>query len=321
MGAAVAGGNAISLVFTIAFARLLGASGYGSLATLTSAFLIVSILGTALQAAVAREVSAAAASGRDDELARNVRRWTGTVAAATSVLAVLSALLRAPLAGALGVDQRWAAALVLPSGGVWMLVSLQRGVLQGLQSYRMVGLSVVGEALARLVLGLVLLGAGLGVTGAFGGQTAALVVLTVVLGRLSPKRGYAFGLPAVSAATWRRLRSASRGAGAPVVATGLLALLQNLDVIVVKHVAHAHEAGVYASASFSAKALVWIAVGLGMYLLPEASRRFHRGEAAPVPRHARAHDGGHRARAGGLRRRRTPAAAGPVRQGVWTGCE
>jgi O-antigen/teichoic acid export membrane protein len=272
MGIAVAGASAITLLFTIAFARLLGTSGYGSLATLTSAFFIASIPGTAMQTAVAREVSAAAASGHDDELARDVQKWTGTAAMATATLAVLSIALRVQVADALGVDQVWAAALVLPTGGLWLLVSLQRGVLQGIQSYRVVGVSVIGEALARLALGLVLVGAGLGVTGAFGGLTAALVLLAVVLRRHLSKRKLLRGVVAR-----RTLRSLLRDAGAPLVAIGLLALLQNLDVIVVKHVASPHAAGIYAAASFSAKALVWIAVGLGMYLLPETSRRFHQG--------------------------------------------
>jgi O-antigen/teichoic acid export membrane protein len=278
MGLAVAGGNVITLVFTVVFARLLGASSYGSLATLMSAFFIASIPGAALQVTIAREVAAAAAGGGDRELASNIHGWTRTVAGATVVLGVCSVLLRVPLAEVFGVDQQWAAALVLPSGGLWALVSLQRGALQGLQSYYAVGVSVVGEAMGRLTLGLALLGAGLGVTGAFAGETAALVVWAIVLWRLLLARERRFGVPAVSVATRRTLRSVLSHAGPPVVAMGLLALLQNLDVIVVKHSASARVAGAYASASLSAKALVWLAAGLGMYLLPEASRRFHHGE-------------------------------------------
>jgi O-antigen/teichoic acid export membrane protein len=278
MGVAVAGGNIITLIFTVVFARLLGTASYGSLATLTSAFFIASIPGTALQVTVAREVAAAAVTRDERALASNVHGWTRMVAGATILLTVLSVLLRAPLADVFGVSQRWAAALVLPSGGLWALVSLQRGALQGLQSYYAVGVSVVGEAVGRLLLGLGLLGVGFDVTGAFGGEAASLVVWALVLRRLLRARERAFGVPALSRATRRPLRSVLSRAGPPVVAMGLLALLQNLDVIVVKHTASAHAAGTYASASLSAKALVWLAVGLGMYLLPEASRRFHQGE-------------------------------------------
>ncbi len=278
MGLAVAGGNVITLLFTIVFAHLLGASNYGSLATLISAFFIASIPGTALQAVVAREVSAAAASGRDGELVRQVHAWWGAAAATTVLLTFVSVLLRSPLANLLGVDRPWAAALVLPTAGLWVLVSLQRGLLQGTQSFRAVGVSVVGEALARLVLGLMLVGAGLQVTGAFGGQTAALVVVATALWRIVPARKSALEISPVSAVARPTLPTLLQRAGVPAIAMALLVLIQNLDVIVVKHVAPARTAGAYASASFSAKALVWIAIGLGMYLLPETSRRFHHRE-------------------------------------------
>jgi O-antigen/teichoic acid export membrane protein len=52
----------------------------------------------------------------------------------------------------------------------------------------------------------------------------------------------------------------------------LVAALQNVDVIVGRHVLSSHTAGVYAAATVAAKALVWIAVGLGMWVVPEASR-------------------------------------------------
>ena len=55
--------NVVSLIFTVVFARVLGATDYGSLATLMSAFIILMVPGSALQVAVAREVSASLAAG------------------------------------------------------------------------------------------------------------------------------------------------------------------------------------------------------------------------------------------------------------------
>ena len=60
----------------------------------------------------------------------------------------------------------------------------------------------------------------------------------------------------------------------------LLFALQELHVIVVKHEADADAAGSYAVAAVAAKAIIWVAVGLGMYLLPEAARRVRGGEDA-----------------------------------------
>ena len=58
-----------------------------------------------------------------------------------------------------------------------------------------------------------------------------------------------------------------------------LALLQNLDVILLGREAPKHS-GEYAAISVAAKALVFGAIALGGYLLPEATIRWHRGEHA-----------------------------------------
>ena len=76
LAAAVMAANVVSLIFTIAFARILGASGYGTLAALVSTFLILQVPGSALQITVAREVSTAIALGHEAPGA-GVRRWLG----------------------------------------------------------------------------------------------------------------------------------------------------------------------------------------------------------------------------------------------------
>ena len=55
LAAATMANNALAMIFTVLFARLLGAEDYGSLAALVSTFVILSVPGSALQVAVARE--------------------------------------------------------------------------------------------------------------------------------------------------------------------------------------------------------------------------------------------------------------------------
>ena len=264
MAAAVIAANVIALAITVAFARLLGASGYGSFAALMSAFIILMVPGSALQIAVARDVSRPATG-----VSAAIRPWIARLAVGTLVVAVLAVALRAPIAAAIGVDdERWAAAAVPVSAVLWMVVAVMRGALQGFGLYRLVAISIVGEGLARLVLGLALVGAGLDVTGAFLGTPLALVVVAIALGAVLRPH-----LPAPSHATVARLRDLLAGARAPVAALTLLFVLQEVHVIVVKHEAGGDAAGSYAVAAVAAKAIIWVAVGLGLYLLPEVSRR------------------------------------------------
>jgi O-antigen/teichoic acid export membrane protein len=162
---------------------------------------------------------------------------------------------------------------------LWMLISVERGALQGFQQYRTVGLSIVAEAGSRLLFGLALVGLSLDVTGAFLGTPLSLLAigaaLAIPLHRHLPAPG---GAPVAA-----RLRDMLLGAWAPVLGLTLLFVLQEVHVIVIKHEATEDAAGSYAVAAVAAKAIIWVAVGLGLYLLPESARRAKLGvDAQPV---------------------------------------
>jgi O-antigen/teichoic acid export membrane protein len=178
-----------------------------------------------------------------------------------------------------GVDQAWAAAATLPTGCLWLILSLERGVLQGLHAYKPVGYSILIEASNRLVFGLILVGAGADVTGAYLGTPLSMLATAIVLGVVLHRRiGCARG-----GSEPRTLRALIGDAWAPIAALTLLAVLQNIDVIMVKHQLDEDAAGSYAAAAVAAKALIWVAVGVGLYLLPEAARRMRHGlDARPV---------------------------------------
>jgi O-antigen/teichoic acid export membrane protein len=75
-----------------------------------------------------------------------------------------------------------------------------------------------------------------------------------------------------------RLRDLVRTAWVPIAGLTLLAVLQNTDVIVSGHVFGKREASAYAAASVAAKVPYWVALGIALYLLPEATRLAAVGE-------------------------------------------
>jgi glycosyltransferase involved in cell wall biosynthesis/O-antigen/teichoic acid export membrane protein len=260
LAAAVVGANVVALAFTALFARLLGTAGYGSLAALVAAFLILQVPGSALQLSVAR--SGEPSGG-----------WLRRLVVVTLACAGASVVLREPLASLIGVSDAWAAACALPAGCLWLILSVERGALQHMRRYRLVGWSIVCEAGARLAIGVALYGAGLGVTGAFLGTVLSVLATCLVLA------------PALRRArpTAQRLRSLLGRDWVAVLALTLLGVLQYVDLIVVKHRAPGDAAGAYAAASVAARTIVWVAIGLGLYLLPEAARRVRSGlDARPL---------------------------------------
>ena len=212
-----------------------------------------------------------------------MRRWLGRIAILTLAMTVVAILLRDQLAAVIGVDAVWAAAATIPTGCLWLLASVERGALQGFQRYRAVGLSIVGEASARLLFGLLLVAIGLDVTGAFLGTACSVLGMALILLWPLHQELERSGSLHVPTAAVRRFRDLAARAWAPVAGLALLLILQEIHVIVVKHEASDDAAGAYAAAAVAGKAIIWVAVGLGLYLLPEAARRTKSGiDARPV---------------------------------------
>jgi O-antigen/teichoic acid export membrane protein len=151
LAAAMIINNVIALGSTVVFARML--SDYGSLAALISYFLILSVVGYAIQVATARE-GVLGHLGVGPGLTATMWRWTKSMAWFTATLTLLSILLRQPIADLVGVKKdAWAAAIGLPAGCLWLELSMLRGALQGVGDYKTVGLSLILEQATRLVTG------------------------------------------------------------------------------------------------------------------------------------------------------------------------
>jgi O-antigen/teichoic acid export membrane protein len=288
--------NVIALVSTVAFSRLL--NDYAALAALVSYFLILGVVGQAMQVATARE-AVVGTLGVGVGLTATMRRWAKSILWVTVGLTVISIVAREPIASAVGVKQyQWAAAVGIPAGCLWLELSILRGALQGVGDYRSVGLSLIGEQGVRLVTGATLALAGLGVTGAYLGTPLSFVVMCAYCAWMLQRAVAASSAKAPSTTEERvtattsdsplqgtRMVSISlwthiRRAWVPIAALIVIAVLQNIDIIAAKHrfSGIANLASSYAATAVGAKVLVWIAIGASFYLVPEVSRRHHAGE-------------------------------------------
>jgi O-antigen/teichoic acid export membrane protein len=278
LAGAMVANNVVALGSVIVFSREL--TDYGSLAALVSYFLILAVVGYAMQLATARE-AVLGHLGVGRAMATTIRSWTTSILIFTAGMTLISLLLRHPIASAVGVKQEWAAALGIPAGCLYVLLCVMRGFLQGLGDYKAVGISLVGEQATRLLIGGVLAGVGFGVTGAYIGTPLSFIAMMFYcavllrrhLGPPEPARRPTIGL-------WRHVASA----WAAIAALGIIAVLQNIDIIAAKHRLPGKELqSSYAATAVAAKVLIWIAIGASLYLVPEVSRRSADGdETRPV---------------------------------------
>jgi O-antigen/teichoic acid export membrane protein len=278
------------LLATVLVARLLTQANYGAFAKLLGVFLVLSLPGTALMVGVVRRVTAWRASGMDERVRQWVTRahWTGRGVVAGLVFAIW--LARSPLAQAMKLPGSASLVEVIAAGGVWILVAMDRGLLQSTQRYGALSVNIVAEGLGRTLGVIVLPAVGLGLQGA---------ALGVLLGELTAAAHAMWALrkPTVHSGNSASDHSASEHVAVhsggdlaadivvAMVSMGLLAALQNIDVLVYGSRVPSHS-GAYGAISVPSKALVFLALLMGNYLLPEASIQFQRGRHA-LPQLAR----------------------------------
>lgn len=277
--------NVLALISAVVFARML--TNYGALAALVSYLIILTVVGQAVQVATARE-GVLGHLGTGEDLLATLERWARALAAFTVLATLISILLRQPIADAVGVPhQAWAAAVGIPAGCLYVGLCVLRGTLQGVGSYRSVGLSLIGEQAARLVFGAILVALGLGITGAYLGSLIAYLAMcaycSTAIYRLLAGRNYPrwrlkharSGVTGLSHLVW--------SAAVPIAALAIIQLLQNIDLIVAKHRFSDRMASAYAVAAVAAKVVIWVAMGASFYLVPETSRlRSNGANTRPV---------------------------------------
>ncbi|GAC1542375.1 MAG: hypothetical protein NVS3B12_30350 [Acidimicrobiales bacterium] len=316
---AVAGGaaNGANVVVTVIIARLLTTREYGGVAQLVGVFVVLSMPGSALLVGVVRRVTALETAGRHDELDAWVVAARRRTLTALGVFAVLAVVVRAPLGHFLGLPGPDGVSEVLVAGGGWTLLSVERGLLQSRQAYGRLARNLAVEGASRTVVTLGLVVAGLGIEATSLGLLAAMGACVLdarfsLASRSALRPGPGVleevaraPVPAPESIPPAHLDAppptqapTSDGAADPTVraaiprlggdlavavaALGLLAVLQYSDVVVIGR-RDPGQAGSYAAISVACKALVFGAIVLSGYLLPEAVWRWHHGRHALGP--------------------------------------
>jgi O-antigen/teichoic acid export membrane protein len=277
--------NGANVIVTVLLARLLTTRGYGELNVLTGLFLIVSMPGSAVIVAVVRRVTA----WRGGRSAHLVQRWARRMhrraMLAVAVFAVVVVAAGGQLARLLNQHDAAGVDAILIAGAVWILLCIDRGLLQAHRSYRTLAVNLLVEGGVRTVAMLALVGAGLGPSGAAAGVLVAEVVTAIharvmadrVWGAEARAEGRRWVAPdEQDAAARAERRVLIADLVTAFIALAMTALLQNVDVIVLGREAPALS-GSYAAVSVASKALVFGAIVLGGYLLPEAAIRWREG--------------------------------------------
>ena len=260
--------NVLGYLFHFAISRKLGVVGYGELSALNAGFmlsLVVPQIGSTIAIKYAASFHTAGDDARLSTLIGTFVRFTAIGCVGALVVLVLLAL---PIASFLRVDDRLAVVLTMATIAFSMASGTLRGLFQGVEAFNSYALSYVLESSLKLVCGVGLVYAGFGVAGAFAGWAFGAfvafaftaIVLKRSLGRVPGAR-----LDLHVGAFARTLTGVA-------IATVLLAIIQNADLLVVKHVADPTTAGLYGALSLAGKILLFLVAFVPLIVLPKATR-------------------------------------------------
>ena len=261
--------NVLNALFTLYIAHPFSTAAYGAFTQVSSIFFLVALPGSALGVAVVRR-AAHYVLNHDHE---TMLAWQRTLY--RRVWRVMM-----PTAGALIAASRFvgewlgnrswiAVSAVAIAGVVWGVLSVDRALLQVRQDYRGLAFNIAFEGVARLVLMMAL--SAHGVTAVLVGLLLAEVA-TRVQARQRVPRGQGGAMELEHTGITLDLLIA-------LGALGSLSLLQFADIFALGHV-HQGPLGGYSAASQIAKTIVYGAVIIGGFLLPEAVLDAGRGKLA-----------------------------------------
>jgi O-antigen/teichoic acid export membrane protein len=268
--------NGLNVVATVAVARLLTTNQYGGIAQLLGLYFVLSMPGSALLVSVVRRITAMTTYGRGADAREWTTRLYRRAVVGVAIWSILSIAVEGPVSHALRLPDDGGVAYTMIAAGFWLLLCLDRAVLQSHRRYASLGLSLIVEIGVRTVLVLTFAELGWGIWGYAAGLLIGEVIATAQA-RGSGRRAWGYvvqaALPADQSSPSRTL---SIDLTAALAGFAFLGVLQNADIILVGRLHHSH-AGAYAAISVASKALVFGAILLGSYILPEASIRWHQG--------------------------------------------
>lgn len=253
--------NVLNLGVSVLIARLLSPNDYGAFSQMVGIFFIVALPGSALSVAVVRRATHYLVAGDESLIAYWQRRLNQRILRWAGGFSVLALGMSFTIAFWLG-HRSWLAVWVNTLAALaWAILNVDRALLQARQRYLDLAKNFALEGVARTIFMVAL--SPFGVTGIVMGLLLAIAVARVHARRL---------VQPVDQRTGHMLEHTGiTGDLLVALATlGLLATLQFLDVFLVGHY-DPTAAGPYSAISQVAKTVVYGAIILGNFLLPETA--------------------------------------------------
>ena len=263
--------NLGNYVFNLLLGRILGPTQFADLSVIVTLLLILTFATTALSTTIAQFTAIYTAQGNMEQVAA-LCRWGRQRACALGIALFLLLAFCSPFLASLFHMRSSQPFIILGCGlPLFFLLAIERGVLQGRTDFKRLALSQQAEMWIRLLGALALVMLGLSVNGAVGGVVLSFVAAWYVA---YMKRSSSTAIPLSTVEKTRVLRYIG-----PVV-LGLLGqiLINNSDILLVKHFFPSQDAGQYAALALIGRMVFFATWSVVMVMFPLVTRRQQKHE-------------------------------------------
>jgi O-antigen/teichoic acid export membrane protein len=226
--------TAINLAYNIAVAQFLGPRGFGQATVVYTILTLISAVTLSFQIISAKLV---AQQGTSENKAAVYRSFHRGAWACGILVALILLLFQSAIAGYLNLANPTLVALLAVGAAFYVPLGCRRGYIQGSYGFRRLATNLVVEGAFRLGGSVLLILLGLGVEGVIAANAAAVVV------------AYLTAAPKLAGRVQNPLHfsSALRETSQALVFFSGQVLINNCDIVLVKHFFLAKEAGLYAA--------------------------------------------------------------------------
>ncbi|KYC53471.1 MAG: Polysaccharide biosynthesis protein [Candidatus Methanofastidiosum methylothiophilum] len=260
-------------LFQIYVARALGPEEYGVFGSLFAFFMILTIPVGTVQTVISRYTSEYKVEGDYSKIKHLMISAFKKLSKISLIGFVLMAIMSIPFTMFLKMSNPIPIIILGITLFFTFTSPIFRGVLQGLQNFKWLAIINVSQTFFKLLFGILLISLGFGLNGAilafsFGYLIPLCLTLVPLYFILKINNGNV------------NFSGIYRYSYLVLIATGILTFVQNIDVILVKHLFTSYEAGIYSAISNIGKAIFFLGAGVSASLFPKVSEFRNNSDAS-----------------------------------------
>lgn len=256
--------NVLGYFFHFYAGRKLGPEDYGIFGSLLSLVYIILMPLNSLQAIISKFVSNFKVKNEYNKIAYLISRSLKKLFIIGVIVTIIFWIVSPLIASFLKIE-KLSSLVIVSFIIIWgILVLLIRGLLQGLQKFKLLGLSYIIEGIGKFGCGVLLISLGFGVNGAIGSLVLSYIVAFILVFIFAIKF---LRMKKEKFDTWEIYKYAL-----PVFLMLIsLTLFYSIDVLLVKHFLSPIDAGYYAALSLLGKIIFFGSLSVSMVMFPKVS--------------------------------------------------